>query len=75
MNIQLSGGQYENGKFYRHVNEVREDGSRWPTGYKMWMGEASNMAHRHTDKVLDLANRTSIAHAAQQYPRTLVKWH
>ena len=74
MKLQLSGGAYENGKFYRHVNEVREDGT-YGTGYKMWMGEASNMAHRHTDKVMDLAERTSVSHAAQQYPRTLIKWH
>lgn len=73
MQLQLSGGQYEGGKFFRHVDEVREDGT-YGTGYKMNCTSSSNHAHAAGLRILDLAERTSISHAAQQYPHAFVKW-
>lgn len=71
MKLQLTGGHWDNGRFYQFVNEVRETGS-WSTGFKMDNTAANNFAHRATLEMLDVAERTSLSHAARVYPRAFV---
>lgn len=74
MKLQLSGGHYDGGKFLRFVDEVRDDGKIYGTGYKMNCTSSSNHAHAAGLRILDLAERTSISHAAQQHPHAFIKW-
>lgn len=74
MNIQLSGGHYDGGKFWQFITEVRENGT-YPTGYKMDNTASSNMAQRHTAQLIDEMERTSVSHVAARYPRHIVKFH
>lgn len=71
MKLQLSGGHWDNGRFYQFVNEVRESGSH-STGYKVDNTAANNFAHRALLSMLDVAERTSLSHAARLYPRTFI---
>lgn len=73
MKLQLSGGHYNDGKFLRFVDEVRDNGT-YPTGYKMNCTSSSNHAHAAGLRILDLAERTSLSHAAAQHPHAFIKW-
>lgn len=74
MKLQLGGGHWDGGRFYQFVSEVRDDGTMWGTKYKVDNTSSSNFAHKAMLDALDLAERTSLSHAAQQHPGKFIKW-